>query len=154
MSHVPARFAIVVSRFNADICEALLQGCVARLQQKGVGAQQLAIYHVPGAVEIPLLAQQIARHQQASAIICLGAVIQGQTNHYDYVCEQVSMGCQRVSLDYNLPVIFGVLTTQNKAQAWDRVGGTHGHKGSDAADAALDMVQLMSQFATEGVGHE
>ncbi|AHE66994.1 6,7-dimethyl-8-ribityllumazine synthase [Legionella oakridgensis ATCC 33761 = DSM 21215] len=101
---------------------------------------------VPGAVEIPLVAQQLAKHKQGKVIIALGAVIRGETTHYDYVCQQVSHGCQQVALQQNIPVIFGVLTTENEAQAWDRLGGNHGHKGMDAADAAITMYSVLQQL--------
>jgi 6,7-dimethyl-8-ribityllumazine synthase len=97
---------------------------------------------VPGAVEIPFAVQRLAQLNRYDAIIALGAVIRGETTHYDYVCEQVSQGCQRVMLDFDCPVIFGVLTTENEAQALDRVGGNHGHKGKDALDCALQMIAI------------
>lgn len=143
-------FAIIVSDFNTDITHELLQGTIARLESYSTttDAEKIKheVYHVPGAIEIPLIAQTLARQQHPDAIICLGAVIRGETTHYDYVCEQVSYGCQRVALDHHLPVIFGVLTTENEDQAWDRLGGKHGHKGHDAADAAIHMSQLLRQL--------
>jgi 6,7-dimethyl-8-ribityllumazine synthase len=144
------QFAIIVSDFNTEITTELLNGTLSRLAAyaKQTDAEKInyAVFHVPGAVEIPLIAQTLARQQQPDAIICLGAVIRGETTHYDYVCEQVSNGCQRVALDHHLPVIFGVLTTENETQAWDRLGGKHGHKGHDAADAAIHMSQLLRQL--------
>lgn len=146
------RFAIVVSEFNQNITDALLQGTVSRFAELNIHQEQIKIIKVPGAVEIPLAAQLLAKQNQYQAIICLGAVIRGETTHYDYVCEQVSQGCQRVMLDYNLPVIFGVLTTENDEQAQDRVGGKHGHKGKDAVDAAMVMVKLIKELTkTSGV---
>ncbi len=139
-----ANIAIVVSRFNTPITSRLLAGAKARLLQKGVDEKAITIIEVPGAVEIPLIAQKLAKKGGVDAIIALGAVIRGETSHYDYVCEQVSQGCQTVSLKYDIPVIFGILTTENKAQALARVGGDHGHKGRDAADAALEMIALMN----------
>ncbi|NBX92438.1 MAG: 6,7-dimethyl-8-ribityllumazine synthase, partial [Proteobacteria bacterium] len=97
----------------------------------------------PGAVEIPLALQKLAELKQFDALIALGAVIRGETSHYDYVCNLVSSGCQKISLDSGLPVIFGVLTTETEEQAWDRCGGKHGHKGHEAADAACEMVALV-----------
>jgi 6,7-dimethyl-8-ribityllumazine synthase len=97
-------------------------------------------------VEIPLVAQSLAKTGRFAAIICLGAVIRGETGHYDYVCGQVSDGCQRVALDNDLPIIFGVLTTDNEEQALDRVGGRHGHKGREAADTAVTMISLLCQI--------
>lgn len=135
-----ASFAIVVSRFNETITSELKAGAIARLKEQGYTDHQMHVFDVPGAVEIPYAAQTLARRRSYDAIICLGAVIRGETSHYDYVCDQVSQGCQRVMLDESIPVIFGVLTTENEAQAQDRCGGTHGHKGRDAADCAIEMV--------------
>ena len=103
---------------------------------------------VPGAIEIPLVAKLLAESNRYKAIIALGAVIRGETSHYDYVCDQVSQGCQKVMLDFNIPVIFGVLTTENEEQALARVGGVHGHKGIDAADAALEMIQVVEELVS------
>jgi 6,7-dimethyl-8-ribityllumazine synthase len=138
--------AIVVSCFNRVITDELQRGAIARLKARGFDAQHIMMIEVPGAVEIPLVAKRVAASGQVQAIIALGAIIRGETSHYDYVCEQVSYGCQRVALDYNLPVIFGVLTTENDAQAWDRVGGNHGHKGKDAADCAIEMHRILNEL--------
>lgn len=138
------KIAVIVSRFNEKITQQLLDGCKKRLEELGVSDQEVTIKWVPGAVEIPLIAKQYAKKSDYQAVICLGAVIRGETSHYDYVCSQVSYGCQKVSLEFNKPIIFGVLTTENEAQAQDRVGGAHGHKGVDAADAAMEMICLMS----------
>ena len=140
MSQFP--LAIVVSRFNIEITERLLSGALQRFKELKPEIEP-PVFHVPGVVEIPLIAQQLAKTERYSAIVCLGAVIRGETTHYDYVCEQVSNGCQRVALDYSLPVIFGILTTENESQALERVGGAHGHKGRDAVDAAFEMIELM-----------
>jgi 6,7-dimethyl-8-ribityllumazine synthase len=141
-----ARYAIVVSDFNEEITQPLLDGALARFKQKSIDMQQISVTHVPGAVEIPLAAKLLADTGQYDAIICLGAVIKGDTNHYDYVCEQVSQGCQRVMLDLEIPVIFGVLTTTTVEQAVERIGGAHGHKGYDAADAAISMVKVVNDI--------
>lgn len=138
--------AIITSRFNQPITEALCAGAIERLQELGIPSDAIQAVWVPGAVEIPLIAQQFARRADIGAVICLGAVIRGETTHYDYVCQQVSYGCQKVALTYDKPIIFGVLTTENDEQAWDRVGGNHGHKGRDAADAALEMIEVMRKF--------
>lgn len=140
------QFAIIVSEFNSEITTKLLHGAQSRLLEKGVPVANIKIIHVPGAVEIPLIAQLLAKTNKYSAIICLGCVIRGETTHYDYVCEQVSQGCQKVMLEHEIPVIFGVLTTENEEQAFDRVGGKHGHKGVDAADAALSMIDIINQI--------
>lgn len=138
--------AVVVSAFNQDITGALKQGALERLKELGFDSELITLVEVPGAVEIPFAAQLLAKAGQVRAIIALGAVIRGETTHYDYVCDQVSQGCQRVMLDYTLPVIFGVLTTENEAQAWDRLGGSHGHKGRDAADCAVMMHSIQEQL--------
>jgi 6,7-dimethyl-8-ribityllumazine synthase len=140
------RVGIVVSRFNEEVTSLLLEGALARLKEMNINDEFVTVVWVPGVVEIPLLAQRLARAGMYEAIICLGAVIRGETTHYDYVCDQVSSGCQRVALEQDMPVIFGVLTTENEAQALDRVGGAHGHKGRDAVDAAMEMVSILRQL--------
>ncbi|KTD18555.1 riboflavin synthase subunit beta [Legionella lansingensis] len=139
---------VVVSRFNQDITGELQRGAVERLKVRGISEQDIILVEVPGAIEIPIVTKRMAMSRQVKAIIALGAVIRGETSHYDYVCEQVSNGCQRIALDYNLPVIFGVLTTENETQAWDRLGGSHGHKGADAADCAIEMHQILQSLYT------
>lgn len=141
------KFAIVVSRFNQEVTDKLLEGTHQRLLESGIDAKNIFIARVPGAVEIPLTAKLLAKSNKYAAIICLGCVIRGDTDHYDYVCQQISYGCQRVMLEHEVPVIFGVLTTNNEEQALDRVGGKEGHKGIEAADAALTMVSVVQQIA-------
>jgi len=141
------QLAIVVSRFNQEITEKLLEGTLKRLHELGCNENQMKIFKVPGAVEIPLIAKLLARSQKYHAIICLGAVIRGDTDHYDYVCQQVSNGCQQIMLEFSIPVIFGVLTTQNMEQAEDRIGGKEGHKGVEAAEAAIEMIQVTNFIA-------
>ncbi len=138
--------AIVVSQFNQSITDKLLSGALQRLNELGFQKNQVTVLTVPGAVEIPLTAQLLAKTKKYNSIICLGAIVRGETSHYDYVCQQVSQGCQRVMLDFNIPVIFGVLTTEDFAQAEDRVGGKEGHKGMEAADTAVAMMQIMEQI--------
>lgn len=138
--------AVVVSTFNQAITTSLKDGTLQRLHELGFPSKDLTVVEVPGAVEIPFVANIIAKKNQVQAIIVLGAVIRGETSHYDYVCEQVSQGCQRVMLDHDVPVIFGILTTENEQQAWDRLGGTHGHKGRDAADCAVIMHSIKQQL--------
>lgn len=135
------KIAIVTSRFNEPVTTKLYAGCVERLQELGVTLEEGDSCWVPGAVEVPLVAQRYAQRGY-DAVICLGAVIRGETSHYDYVCQSVSYGCQRVALDFDVPVIFGILTTENGEQAFDRLGGAHGHKGCDAADTAIEMIKL------------
>lgn len=138
----PFPIAIIVSLFNQEVTQALLDGAVGRLEACGFTSQDISIIKVPGAVEIPYVAQQLAKTNKYPVIITLGAVIRGETSHYDVVCQVVSSGCQQVSLTYDIPIIFGVLTTENSEQAWDRLGGQHGHKGVDAANCAMEMYRV------------
>lgn len=137
------RIGMIVSDFNDHITHELLNGAKSRCNELGISDDHIAVFHVPGAVEIPLVAKLLAKSNQYNAIIALGCVIRGETSHYDYVCDQVSQGCQRVMLDYDIPVIFGVLTTENDEQAKNRIGGTEGHKGKEAADAAIHMMKIV-----------
>ena len=137
--------AIVTSRFNEPVTEKLYAGAIERLKELNFPETNITSVWVPGAVEIPLTAKRLAQTNRFKAIITLGAVIRGETTHYDTVCEQVSQGTQRVSFDYDLPVIFGILTTENSEQAFDRLGGSHGHKGRDCADTAIEMVSILQQ---------
>lgn len=139
------RLGIVVSRFNRPVTQALLDGAMVRVKELKLVKENVNVVWVPGAVELPLMAQQIAKSCHYDAVICLGAVIKGETDHYDHVCQQVSLGCQQVALQYNIPVIFGVLTTQTKEQAFARAGGERGNKGESAVDAALEMIDNMCQ---------
>ncbi len=141
-------YAIIVSQFNEEITSKLLEGALSRLQKHGVKNENIRVVHVPGAVEIPLTAKLLAKSNRFQAIISLGAVIRGDTDHYDYVCQQVSHGCQQVMLEHEVPVIFGILTTNTEEQALERVGGSHGHKGCDAADAAIAMVAVAKDMET------
>ncbi len=138
--------AIAVSRYNSDITQKLLDGALERLKELGFSSERITVAWVPGAVEIPLTAQRLAQTGKFEAVICLGAVIYGETRHFDYVCEQVSQGCQQVALTQNIPVIFGILTTDNLQQAWDRVGGKKGHMGRESASAAYDLVSVLRQI--------
>ena len=147
--HESFPIAIVVSQFNQDITHALLQGTLERLSDLGFDSDDITVVEVTGAIEIPLIVQKLADKHRYGAIIALGAVIRGETTHYDYVCQQVSEGCGHVALDCEVPVIFGVLTTENEAQAWDRLGGDHGHKGADSADCAVAMVSILQQLEKE-----
>ncbi len=138
--------ALVVSLFNSEVTSALKQGALERLAVYGFQTKDIKLVEVPGAVEIPLVAQRLAMKQTYGAIIALGAVIRGETSHYESVCQAVSEGCLQVSLKFDIPVIFGVLTTENEAQAWDRLGGAHGHKGHDAVDCAVTMYQTLKHI--------
>jgi 6,7-dimethyl-8-ribityllumazine synthase len=137
------KIAIITSRFNEEVTVLLQRGAKERLAELDVRIADEDVFTVPGAIEIPVVAAALAKKGTYDAIICLGAVIRGETTHYDYVCSQVSYGCQKVALEYHLPVIFGVLTTENDEQALERCGGKHGHKGRECADAAVEMVELL-----------
>lgn len=136
--------AIITSLFNSEITQALQEGTVAQLRKRGFEDKDIYLYEVPGAIEIPLLAQRLALQKKVESIITLGSVIRGDTSHYDMVCDLVGQGCLRVALDHNIPVILGVLTTENEQQAWDRLGGKHGHKGVQSADCAISMHELLN----------
>lgn len=138
-----ARFAIVVARFNEFIVESLQEGAMKNLIRHGVPLSNVSIFKVPGAFELPLVARRVARQRECDAIICLGAVIRGATPHFDYVASQCASGIARVSLDEDIPIIFGVLTTNTIEEAIERAGSKSGNKGSDAAMTALEMVSLL-----------
>lgn len=142
----PFPVAIIVSLFNREITRQLQEDAIKRLFACGFTAQDITVIEVPGAIEIALIAKRLARKKQYKAIIALGAVIRGETTHYDYVCQQVSDGCQRVALEFEIPVIFGVLTTENEVQAWDRIGGKHGNKAVEAVDCALATHSILQQL--------
>ena len=140
------KFCIIVSRFNEFITSKLLSGAVDELKRHGVKEDNIDIVWCPGAFEIPIIAKKCAKTKQYNAIITLGAVIKGSTSHYDYVCAEVSKGVASVGLETEIPVIFGVLTTDNIEQAVERAGTKAGNKGSDAAKAAIEMVSLLNNF--------
>lgn len=139
------KIGIVTSRFNHEITERLEAGCFERLMEIGVKPEQVTRVRVPGAVEIPLAASKMI-DRAYDCVIALGCVIQGDTKHFDYVCNAVERGCTEVMLTTKKPVIFGVLTTDNDEQAEERVGGKHGHKGRDAADTAVEMLNLLDMI--------
>ncbi|MHA7840613.1 MAG: 6,7-dimethyl-8-ribityllumazine synthase [Gammaproteobacteria bacterium] len=139
------RVAIVVSRFNEVITDALLQGALDRFEAVGMPLDRVTVVQVPGAVEIPTALQQLANKEIFHGLIALGAVVYGETPHFDYVCQWVTSGCQRIALDRQIPVIFGVLTTNTQEQALARVGGHKGHMGIEAADALLAMVSVIEK---------
>ena len=143
---VDDKFCIIVSRFNDFIGSKLLAGAIDELKRHGVSTDNIDIVKVPGAFEIPVIAQKFAQTKKYNAIITLGAVIKGSTSHYDYVCAEVSKGVAQVSLQTGVPVIFGVLTTDNIEQAIERAGTKAGNKGSDAAKAAIEMVNLLKMI--------
>ncbi|MGD1043997.1 MAG: 6,7-dimethyl-8-ribityllumazine synthase [Bacteroidota bacterium] len=136
------RFALVVSRFNYHITAKLLEGAEHCLRDHGVPEKNRKVIFCPGAFELPQVANWLAAQKKWDAIICLGVVIRGDTPHFEYISAETTRGIQNVALHYSLPVVFGVLTTDNEQQALDRVGGAQGHKGWDAALTALEMVTL------------
>ena len=140
------KFGIVVGRFNEFISSKLLSGSIDCLVRHGADNDNITVAWVPGAFEIPLVAKKMAATGKFDAIICLGAVIRGATPHFDYVCAEVSKGIANVSLQYETPVAFGVLTTENIEQAIERAGTKAGNKGAEAALTALEMVNLLQQI--------
>ncbi len=140
------KFALIVSRFNSFITERLLEGALDCLRRQGVSEDHLTIARVPGAWEIPLVAQRLAKTGSYDGIICLGAVIRGSTPHFDYVAAEVSKGIAQVSLDLGVPIGFGILTTDSLEQAIERAGSKAGNKGFAAAEAAIEMVNLLKEM--------
>jgi 6,7-dimethyl-8-ribityllumazine synthase len=141
------KFGIIAARFNDFITGRLVEGALDGLQRHGAAEDDIEIVKVPGAYEIPLAAKMLAQSKKYNAIICLGAVIRGATPHFEYVSAEVSKGIASVSLDSNVPVIFGVLTTDTIEQAIERAGTKSGNKGWDAALSAIEMANLMRQIA-------
>ncbi|MEK6563833.1 MAG: 6,7-dimethyl-8-ribityllumazine synthase [Candidatus Omnitrophota bacterium] len=140
------KFVIAASRFNDFITKQLIDGCLDTLIRHGVDKEKIELVYVPGAFEIPLIAQKLARTKGFDAVICLGAVIRGSTPHFDYVASEVSKGVAQVSLDTGIPVIFGVITADTIEQAIERAGTKDGNKGKDAAISAIEMANLISQI--------
>lgn|SRR5574344_2105127 len=137
-------FCIIVARFNEFITSKLLSGAIDELKRHAVKEENITVVWTPGAFEIPLVAKKAAKSGKYAAIITLGAVIKGATSHFDYVCAEVSKGVANVSLETGVPVIFGILTTENIEQAIERAGTKSGNKGSDAAKSAIEMANLVS----------
>jgi len=137
------RFAIIVSRFNSFIGDRLVEGALDALHRHGADPAAITLVRVPGAFEIPLVAKRLAAKGQYDALICLGAVIRGATPHFDYVASEVSKGIATVSLESQLPIAFGILTTETIEQAIERAGTKAGNKGFDAAVSVIEMVNLL-----------
>lgn len=140
------KFCIVISRFNEFIGSKLLSGAIDELKRHGVNEENIDVVWTPGAFEIPLVAKRCAKSGKYNAIITLGAIIKGSTSHYDYVCAELSKGIAQVGLETEVPVLFGVLTTENIEQAIERAGTKAGNKGSDAAKAAIEMANLLKEI--------
>ncbi len=135
-------FGIVVSEWNKEITGALLQGATGILKSAGTPDENIIVKYVPGSFELTLGAQLMAENKDLDAIICLGCVIQGETRHFDFICQGVTYGITDLNMNYNMPFVYGVLTTDNLDQARDRAGGKHGNKGEEAALTAIRMVAL------------
>lgn len=134
------RIGIVCSEWNYEITSAMCKGAIETLQKTGVKINNIIVCNVPGAFELPLAAQKIAKHAEVDGVICIGCVVRGETSHYDYICNSAAMGIMQVGLNLNKPIVFGVLTTENLQQAIDRAGGKYGNKGEEAAYSLLKML--------------
>lgn len=145
------RIGIVAARFNEFITAKLLSGAMDALTRHEVKEEEIDVAWVPGAFEIPLIASKMAKSGNYDAVICLGAVIRGSTTHYDYVCSEVSKGIASVSLASGVPVLFGVLTTENIEQAIERAGTKAGNKGFDCGVGAIEMVNLLRELEAKGI---
>jgi len=141
------KFGIVVAEWNWEITSALAQGAVDTLRKHGAPEENISIKYVPGTFELPLGGQFFAELDNVDAVILLGCVIQGETRHFDYICEGVTKGTKDLNLKYNKPFIFGVLTTNDEQQALDRAGGKLGNKGDEAAVTAIKMLALKESFS-------
>jgi 6,7-dimethyl-8-ribityllumazine synthase len=135
------RFAVVAARFNREVTEPLAAGAEKTLRDRG--AADVRVAWVPGAFELPLVAKRFAESGAVDAVVCIGAVIRGETAHFEYVAGECAAGVTRASLDTGIPIAFGVLTVEDRKQAFDRVGGSEGHKGEEAALTAIEMVSLL-----------
>ena len=149
LSATNSRFGIVVGRFNSLITSQLLEAAKHTLLRHGAAEDDITIVHVPGAYEIPIASQELARSGKVDAVIAIGAVIRGATTHYDLVAGECAKGITKVALDTAVPVIFGVLTTENIEQAIERAGTKAGNKGADAAVAAIEMVSVLREIKGE-----
>ncbi len=143
------RFALVVSRYNEFFCSRLLAGAQDCLLRHGAAPEDIEIFRVPGSFELPLAARRVARTGRFHAVVCLGAILRGQTSHFDFVASQAARGISQVGLDVDLPVIFGVITTETVEQAVDRAGARAGNRGAEAAMSAIEMADLMDQLPAE-----
>lgn len=140
------KFGIVLSRFNSFIAERLLEGALDTLTRSGAEDDKIEVARVPGAYELPLVAQKMARSGRYDAVICLGVIIRGSTPHFDFVANEAAKGIAQVGMDTGVPILFGVLTTETIEQAIERAGSKAGNKGSDVAAAAIEMVDLLGQL--------
>jgi len=154
LSEVPAppdsRFAIVCARWNADVTDRLFEGALAAFRSAGVSEDRITVARVPGAFELPVVAARLAKSGRFDGVICLGAVIKGDTEHDRYINESVANALQTIGIETGVPALFGVLTCNTLQQALDRAGGSAGNKGAEAAGAAIEMAVLLRKLATEG----
>lgn len=134
--------AVVASRFNGDLCERLLLGALATLDRHGVPSENVVVVRVPGAFEIPTAALHLARSRQWDAVVCVGAVVRGETPHFDWVAGESARGISRVALETGVPILFGLVTVNTMEQALERAGGKRGNRGADAAEAAIEMAHV------------
>ncbi|MFB9888120.1 6,7-dimethyl-8-ribityllumazine synthase [Balneatrix alpica] len=148
-TQVAGRYTVVVARFNSFIVESLLEGALDVLKRHGVPEANVRVVRVPGAFELPLAVQKVAAQQKDDAIIALGAVIRGGTPHFEYVCAESAKGLTKVSLDYNVPVLNGIITVNSIEQAIERAGTKAGNKGAEAALGALEMVSMLKQLEAD-----
>jgi 6,7-dimethyl-8-ribityllumazine synthase len=146
-----ARVAVVAARFNAHIVDELTNGCRRRLAEADLDSSRVELFHVPGAFELPVAAKVAATTGRFAAVVCLGCVIRGDTPHFDYVAGEAARGIATVSIETGVPVVFGVLTTNTEQQARDRIGGSHGHAGEGAAEAALEMIAVLDAIRQPAV---
>jgi 6,7-dimethyl-8-ribityllumazine synthase len=140
------RFGIVVSDWNREVTWSLLDGSVTTLKKHGANGDNIIIKHVPGSFELTLGAQLLAEYDDLDAVICLGCIIQGETPHFTFICQGVTQGITQLNLEYNIPFVFGVLTTNTLQQAIDRAGGKLGNKGDEAAVTAIKMASLLHEM--------
>ena len=143
------QIAVVQSRYNSHIVDRLIDGCLSTLNAEGVGSESITIVKVPGAYEIPIAVQKLAEKKRYEAIITIGAIIRGETPHFDMIANSCSLSISNLAIEFNLPVIFGVLTVNTVQQAMDRSGEDESNKGSEAAKTALDMISVMRKLTDE-----
>ncbi len=141
-----ARVGIVASKFNSFVVDRLLSACLETLEAAGLNEKDLEVVRVPGAFEIPVAAQHLIRKKKCEAVIALGAIIRGETSHFEYIANECSRGLSQVAIDNDVPVIFGVLTADNSDQAMDRAGPEESNKGAEAAKAAIEMISLLRKI--------
>jgi 6,7-dimethyl-8-ribityllumazine synthase len=144
------KFGVVVAEWNSEITSALLEGALLTLRKHGVNEADIVVRQVPGSFELTAGAQMMAGYVSVDAVICIGCVIRGETPHFDYICQSVTFGLTQITIDYKIPVVFGVLTTNSLQQALERAGGKHGNKGVEAAVTAIKMTTLKRNLQQKG----